>query len=65
MADKKLRVIGWQVQLLAMADDGESLETVNVQPVTIPVKQWEEFKNGGDERAVAMVEAQVNPVVPP
>ena len=50
MVAKRMRIVGWQVQPIVMADDGETLESRNVQGQFIPVKQWDDFKNGGDGR---------------
>lgn len=55
----KLRLVGWQVQPIIMADDGENLTPVQVQPVQIPAAQWDAFKSGGDDEAIAQLRAQV------
>jgi hypothetical protein len=54
-----MRVVGWQVQPIVMADDGDNLTPVNVQPVTISAAQWQAFKDGGDEQALEQVRAQI------
>jgi len=64
----RMRVIGWNVQPVVMADDGENLTPVNVQAQMIPVAQWQAFKDGGDVAALKSVRAQIeapeSPVVP-
>lgn len=37
---KRLRVVGFVVQPQLMADDGENLTTVTVNPVTVPAADW-------------------------
>ena len=54
-----MRIVGWQVQPIVMADDGETLESRNVQGQFIPVKQWDDFKNGGDELALKDLRGQI------
>lgn len=56
---RRMRLVGWAVQPVVMADDGENLEPVPVQPLTIPAAQWDEFKNGGDESALDTLRQQV------
>lgn len=36
----RLRVVGYIVQPQLMADDGETLTPLPVQPVTIPASEW-------------------------
>lgn len=58
MSDR-MRVVGWQVQPVVMADDGEHLTPVNVGPQMIPAAQWEAFKDGGDAQALESVRQQI------
>lgn len=55
----RMRVIGWQVQPLVMQDDGEDLVSVEVNSVFIPAREWEAFKNGGDQQALEPIRKQV------
>lgn len=55
----RLRVVGWRVQPILMTDDGEDLTPLNVQPVEVPARDWQAFKDGGDEAALAQVREQV------
>ena len=55
----RMRLVGWQVRPVIMADDGETLEAVQIQPQMIPASQWQEFKDGGDEEALTLVRAQI------
>jgi hypothetical protein len=53
-----MRLLGWQVQPVIMIDDGENLEPVYVQSQFIAAKQWDQFKDGGDEAALAQLRAE-------
>lgn len=57
----RMRVKGWQVVPVIMADDDETgdLTDVPVQPAFIPRAGWEAFKAGGDAEALESVRAQV------
>jgi hypothetical protein len=55
---RRMRILGWQVQPVIMIDDGENLEQAQVQPQFIAAKQWDQFKNGGDEAALAQLRAE-------
>lgn len=57
-----MRLIGWQVTPVIMADDGDDLTPVQVAPQVIPAKDWQAFKDGGDEAALESVRAQVEDV---
>jgi hypothetical protein len=56
---KRMRLVGWQVCPVVMADDGELLENVPVQPVMVPASGWRAFKDGGDTAALEGIRAQV------
>jgi hypothetical protein len=53
-----MRLLGWQVQPVIMIDDGENLEQAHVQPQFIAARQWDQFKDGGDEAALAQLRAE-------
>ncbi|MGI8452144.1 MAG: hypothetical protein ACR2MP_34155 [Streptosporangiaceae bacterium] len=55
----RMRLVGWQVVPVVMADDGENLEAVQVQPQMIPAGQWAAFKAGGDEQALTGLRQQL------
>ena len=55
----RMRLVGWQVLPVVMRDDGENLEQVQVQPLSIPAAQWATFKDGGDDQAIAGLRRQV------
>lgn len=55
----RMRLVGWNVQPVVMADDGENLSPVQVGGQMIPAAGWEDFKAGGDERALDALRAQV------
>lgn len=63
---RRMRLVGWQVLPVLMADNGDNLEPVQVQPQTVPAGQWQQFKNGGDEAALEQLREQVEgpPAVP-
>lgn len=54
-----MRLLGWQIQPVIFADDGDDLTAVQVQAQTIPASQWQAFKDGGDETALETLRAQV------
>lgn len=55
----RMRLVGWNVQPVVMADDGENLTAVEVSGQMIPAAQWQRFKDGGDEEALAALREQV------
>lgn len=57
---KQVRVIGWDVRPVLMVDDGEHLTPLDVQPVTVLAVHWDQFKNGGDAKAITDIQAQVD-----
>jgi hypothetical protein len=54
-----MRLVGWNVQPVIMADDGDNLTQIPVQPTQIPAAGWEDFKAGGDEKALDELREQV------
>jgi hypothetical protein len=55
----RLRLIGWQICPVVMADDGENITPVSVGPQTILAANWQAFKDGGDAEALESVRCQV------
>lgn len=55
----RMRLVGWTVQPVVMADDGENLTPVQVGPQMIPAAGWQAFKDGGDEKALEGLRAQI------
>jgi len=55
----RLRLVGWNVQPVLMADDGDELVAVPVTSHYIPASDWEQFKHGGDEEALEILRKQV------
>jgi hypothetical protein len=55
----RMRLVGWSVQPVIMADDGDNLDPVQVQPQMIPAKDWQAFKQGGDEASLEQMRAQI------
>jgi hypothetical protein len=54
-----MRVVGWNVQPIIMADDGEELTPVPVQATTINNVDWQGFKDGGDKSALEELRPKV------
>jgi hypothetical protein len=54
-----VRVVGWNVQPVVMADDGEHLTPVQVSPQMVLAAAWPAFKDGGDEAAIASIAEQI------
>lgn len=55
----RLRIVGWNVQPVVMADDGDNLTPLPVAPQMVNAADWEAFKAGGDVEALAAIRAQV------
>jgi hypothetical protein len=55
----RMRLVGWNVQPVLMADDGDNLTSVQVSAYTVPAAEWEAFKTGGDERALQQLRQQI------
>lgn len=55
----RMRIVGWEVRPVVMADDGDNLDPIQVGPQMIPAAQWEAFKAGGDAQALAGIQQQI------
>lgn len=55
----RLRLVGWEIRPVLMIDDGEHLTPLPVQAQHIALKDWQSFKDGGDDAALAHIRAQV------
>lgn len=55
----RMRLVGWEVRPVIMADDGENLTPVPIGPQVIAASDWEKFKAGGDADALAQIRTQV------
>jgi hypothetical protein len=55
----RLRVVGWRVQPILMADDGEHLTPLTVDGQVIHAAAWDAFKAGGDEEALSAIREQI------
>jgi hypothetical protein len=55
----RMRVVGWNVQPVIMADDGEELTPVPVQATMINNADWQGFKDGGDKSALEELRPKV------
>jgi len=55
----RMRLVGWNVQPVVMADDGENLTPLEVGAQMIPAAQWDAFKAGGDTTALGNIRAQI------
>lgn len=58
----RMRIVGWQVAPILMADDGENLLPVNVQPQIIAAAAWEAWKAGEDAKSLDALRAQIEGV---
>lgn len=58
-ANTRMRLVGWNVQPVLMADDGENLTAVPVAATMIPAAGWDEFKDGGDKQALEGLREQI------
>lgn len=52
----KLRIVGYQIQPILMRDDGDSLETVPVDPIFLRAKDFADFD---PDNALAPIRAQI------
>ncbi len=55
----RMRLVGWNVQPIVMADDGENLTPVSVGPQMIQASAWDAFKVGGDAKALEILRQQI------
>lgn len=55
----RMRLVGWEVKPIVMADDGDYLTPVPVGAQTIPAAGWDAFKAGGDAAALEQLRAQI------
>lgn len=55
----RMRLIGWEVRPIVMADDGDNLAAVPVNPQTIAPAGWQKFKEGGDDESLAQLRIQI------
>ena len=55
----RLRLVGWEIRPVCMVDDGDTLTPLPVEPQTITAAGWDEFKAGGDDRAMQHLREQV------
>lgn len=61
----RMRLVGWNVQPVVMADDGDNLTPVQVTGQMIPAAEWQQFKAGGDDQALDALREQVESVIEP
>jgi len=54
-----MRLVGWNVQPVVMADDGDELVAVPVTSHFIAASDWEQFKQGGDAEALETLRTQI------
>jgi hypothetical protein len=54
-----MRLVGWNVQPVLMADDGDNLTPVSVTAYIVPASEWETFKSGGDAEALEALRRQI------
>lgn len=62
---KRIRVIQYVVQPTIVVDDGDTLEPLQIQPITVSAREWAQFVEHGLGDALARLQMQVNqPPVP-
>ena len=54
-----MRLVGVEVRLQVMSDDGVNLTAVSVNPAYIPAAQWEDWAASGWRQSLEQVRAQV------
>lgn len=52
----RMRLVGWQIQPVIMADDGENLKSIPVDPIFVPAKDFADFD---PDNALEPIRAQV------
>lgn len=57
---KKVRAVQFLVTPVLVTDDGEKLEPIHVQPITVPAADWPTFATEIWPRVLADAEAQLN-----
>jgi hypothetical protein len=60
----RLRLVGWAVQPVVLTDDGETLMPLPVGGTQILAADWQAFKDGGDEAAIAAIREQIESRTP-
>lgn len=60
-----MRVVGWEVRPVIMADDGDSLEPLQVQLQFVPHRQWPQFTSVGYRESLEQLRRQVEQPDPP
>lgn len=58
----RMRILRWIVQPVVVADDGDELTEIEVQPIAIPNTAWETFITTGWHQAVDELRRQVEGV---
>lgn len=57
---KRVRVIQYVVHPVLVADDGDNLEPLQVEPITVPAAGWADFIGGGLDGALAELQDGLN-----
>ena len=60
MPTSRIRLAAVKVQLVVYVDDGDTLESAKVQPVTIAASDWGAFAENGIQEALESMQKQLN-----
>jgi hypothetical protein len=65
MMERKIRFIQFAVQPVAVIDDGENLNPIEIKPIVIRASEWARFAASGPSELLAelqhQLDAQTNP----
>lgn len=56
---KKIRVIRYHIHPEIVVDDGENLNPLPVQPITINGSGWQQFVDAGLQEALSQLQTQI------
>lgn len=66
---KRLRIVQYLVQPVALVDDGDTLDPLPIEPIPVPAGRWAEFVETGLAEALADLQARIDqtpePVIEP
>jgi hypothetical protein len=57
---KKVRIIQFIVQPIAVIDDGENLIPVEVKPIPVLAASWKKFAENGADDLLGQLQAQID-----
>lgn len=57
---KRVRVVQYVVHPVLVVDDGDNLDPLQVEPITVPAAGWAAFIDGGLDHALAELQEGLN-----